>query len=190
MKMTQNDIEKILNANPLIPVATIHNLSQVDEYYEVLNKNGIKCIEITLRNDIAWDAVKLFKEKYGSNFNVGVGTIVSSDDILKCASLKVDFMVSPGFNDSMIQEFNSSGIPFLPGVSTPSEIIRGINLGWEFFKFFPANLFGGEKALKTYGGIFKNVKFCPTGGINESNYQDHLELDNVISVGGSWLLNK
>ena len=99
-------------------------------------------------------------------------------------------MVSPGLTNPMIQQFDVSEIPFLPGVSTPSEIIRGMDLGWKYFKFFPADLFGGAKALKTYGSIFKNSFFCPTGGINQDNYKDYLELDNVLSVGGSWLLNK
>jgi 2-dehydro-3-deoxyphosphogluconate aldolase/(4S)-4-hydroxy-2-oxoglutarate aldolase len=188
--MIQNNIEKILKENPLIPVATIDNLSQVDEFYTILTDQGINCIEITLRTDIAWEAIALFKEKYGDHFKVGVGTIVTPEDILKCVKLKVDFMVSPGLTSSMIQQFDFSGVPFLPGVSTPSEIIRGIDLGWEFFKFFPADLFGGAKALKTYGSIFKNVTFCPTGGINGDNYKDYLELGNVMSVGGSWLLNK
>lgn len=186
--MIQNNIEQILKKNPLIPVATISDLSHVDKFYDVLKGQGVSCIEITLRTEIAWEAIALFKEKYGSDFSVGVGTIVSSDDILKCIQNKVDFMVSPGLTASMIQQFDFSGIPFLPGVSTPSEIIRGIDLGWEFFKFFPADLFGGAKALKTYANIFKNASFCPTGGINQDNYKAYLELENVISVGGSWLL--
>ena len=188
--MMQNNIEKILKENPLIPVATIENLSDVDTIYKVLSNKGIKCIEITLRTPIAWEAVKLFKEKYGAEFKVGVGTIISPDDILRCVNLRVDFMVSPGLTASMIQQFDFSGIPFLPGVSTASEIIRGIDLGWEYFKFFPADLFGGTKALKSYAAIFKNVQFCPTGGVNNDNYEEYLELDNVLSVGGSWLLKK
>ena len=184
--MLQNNIEAILKANPLIPVVTIENLDQVDEVYEKLSSQGINCIEITLRTEIAWEAIALFKERH-PDFQVGVGTIISSEDILKCVKLKVDFMVSPGLTASMIQQFDFSGIPFLPGVSTPSEIIRGIDMGWRVFKFFPADLFGGAKALKVYGNIFKDVSFCPTGGINKENFQEYLELKNVIAVGGSWL---
>ena len=186
--MVQNNIEKILKNNPLIPVATITDLSQVDIFYEKLKAQGIHCIEITLRSDVAWEAIALFKERYGHEFDVGVGTIVSPDDILHCVKHQIDFMVSPGLTSSMIQQFDFSGIPFLPGASTPSEIIRGIDMGWSYFKFFPANLFGGSKALKTYSGIFKDVRFCPTGGINAENHQDYLALNNVLSVGGSWLL--
>ena len=188
--MIQNNIEAILKENSLIPVVTIESLDQVDNIYRSLSSQGIKCIEITLRTQISWEAISLFKEKYGSEFQIGVGTITSNEDILNCMKLKVDFMVSPGLTTSMIQQFETSGIPFLPGVATPSEIIRGINLGWRIFKFFPADLFGGAKALKVYGAIFKDVSFCPTGGINKENYQEFLDLKNVISVGGSWLLNQ
>jgi 2-dehydro-3-deoxyphosphogluconate aldolase/(4S)-4-hydroxy-2-oxoglutarate aldolase len=185
---TQFDIEKILLSNELIPVVTINTLEEVDSVYEQLKANGISCIEITLRTAVSWDAIKLFKERYGDQFKVGVGTIKSTSDIEKCQALKVDFLVSPGVSDSMIPVLNTCGIPFLPGVATPSEIIRGLEAGWKFFKFFPADLFGGIKALKTYGSVFGEAKFCPTGGINETNYRDFLALDNVLSVGGSWLV--
>jgi len=184
----QNNIEHVLKNNKLIPVVTIHTLTEVDSVYEQLKSNGISCIEITLRTPVSWDAIQLFKEKYGAHFSVGVGTIVSVNDIERCKALKVDFMVSPGVTDAMREALNSSGIAFLPGVATPSEIIRGLESGWRFFKFFPADLFGGIKALKTYGSVFSEAKFCPTGGINESNYNDFLALENVLSVGGSWLI--
>ena len=186
---TQNNIEHVLKENKLIPVVTIHALNEIDSIYEQLKLNGISCIEITLRTAVSWEAIKLFKEKYGDHFSVGVGTIVSVNDIERCKELKVDFMVSPGVTDSMREAFNSSGIAFLPGVATPSEIIQGLESGWRFFKFFPADLFGGLKALKTYGSVFSEAKFCPTGGINASNYEEFLALENVVSVGGSWLLN-
>jgi 2-dehydro-3-deoxyphosphogluconate aldolase/(4S)-4-hydroxy-2-oxoglutarate aldolase len=81
----------------------------------------------------------------------------------------------------------TSKIPFIPGASTPSEIMQALEYGCDTLKFFPANLFGGIKALKTYGNVFPQVKFCPTGGVNESTFEEYLDLDNVISVGGSWM---
>lgn len=185
---TQFNIEQLLAGNPLIPVVTIKDLSEVDAVYEQLKSHGISCIEITLRTDVSWEAIQLFKERYGDHFSVGVGTITSINDIEKCKALQVDFLVSPGVSDAMIPALSSCGIPFLPGVATPSEIIRGLEAGWKYFKFFPADLFGGIKALKTYGSVFSQAKFCPTGGINESNYQEFLALENVLSVGGSWLV--
>jgi 2-dehydro-3-deoxyphosphogluconate aldolase / (4S)-4-hydroxy-2-oxoglutarate aldolase len=187
---TQFNIEHLLNGNPLIPVVTINALSEVDTVYTQLKSSGISCIEITLRTAVSWEAIQLFKERYGDHFSVGVGTVVSVKDIERCKELQVDFLVSPGVSDTMIKALNTCGIPFLPGVATPSEIIRGLEAGWKVFKFFPADLFGGIKALKTYGSVFSEAKFCPTGGINESNYKDFLALENVLSVGGSWLLNE
>ena len=186
--MAQHNIESILAENRYIPVATIDAIEQVDTFYNALKTKGVSCIEITLRTPVSWEAIRLFKEKYGHEFSVGVGTIKSANDIQKCQAYGVDFMVSPGLTWSLFEAFEDSGIPYLPGVSTPSEIIQGLNWGLKYFKFFPADLFGGAKALKAYGGIFQEARFCPTGGINEANAPDFLALDNVVSVGGSWLL--
>jgi 2-dehydro-3-deoxyphosphogluconate aldolase/(4S)-4-hydroxy-2-oxoglutarate aldolase len=119
--------------------------------------------------------------------DIGVGTLVTNEQIEKAAELGVDFMVSPGISKALAPTFESCGIPFIPGVATPSEIITGLELGWDTFKFFPAHLFGGLDALKTYGQVFPQVKFCPTGGIKADTYEQYLSLSNVISVGGSWL---
>lgn len=184
----QNNIEEILKNNPLIPVVTVHDLNELDAIYTKLKAKDISCIEITLRTPESWEAIAVFKEKYGAEFNVGAGTIVSVSDIEKCMELKLDFMVSPGLTSKLSQHLIYSEIAFLPGISTPSEIIRGMEMGFAYFKFFPAQQFGGINALKTYAGLFKTVSFCPTGGINASNYRDFLALKNVISVGGSWLV--
>lgn len=184
----QNNIEEILIQNPIIPVVTIEKMEQIDIIYRQLKEKGIKCIEITLRTEFSWEAIAEFKMRFGNEFQVGVGTVISNEQILKCVEYKVDFIVSPGLTTALMQNLEHSGIPFIPGVATPSEIMRGMELGWKFFKFFPANLFGGIDALKTYGAVFKNVKFCPTGGINETNYKEYLSLKNVVSVGGSWIV--
>ena len=183
----QNNIEAVLKDNPLIPVVTIESEDQIQSTFDKLRSQGVNCIEITLRTDFAWNAIEIFKKQYSEGFQVGVGTITNVEQVQKCKELNVDFMVSPGLTNKLAQELDKSGIPFLPGVSTPSEIIQAMEYGWKFFKFFPANLFGGIDALKTYGSVFPEVKFCPTGGISESNHKDFLALKNVLSVGGSWL---
>jgi 2-dehydro-3-deoxyphosphogluconate aldolase/(4S)-4-hydroxy-2-oxoglutarate aldolase len=183
----QNNILTILEENPLIPVVTIHDLNDLEKIYVKLKSKNVRSIEITLRTPVSREAIKLFKAKYGDDFKVGVGTIVRAEDIQFCVDSQVDFMVTPGLVPAMVGPLEKSGIPFISGVSTQSEIIQGMEYGWTFFKFFPATIFGGVEALKTYSAIFPSVKFCPTGGINERNYKDYLALDNVISVGGSWL---
>lgn len=183
----QNNIAEILENNPLIPVVTIQNSADVDKLYLKLSEKGIKCIEITLRTDFAWEGIALFKKKYGHEFKVGVGTVISRTQIHKSIELDVDFIVSPGLTTSMIQLLEASKIPFIAGVSTPSEIMRAMEIGWKYLKFFPADIFGGVQSMKAFGAIFSEIKFCPTGGIDEANYKQYLELNNVISVGGSWL---
>jgi 2-dehydro-3-deoxyphosphogluconate aldolase/(4S)-4-hydroxy-2-oxoglutarate aldolase len=184
----QNNIEEILQANAIIPVVTIQNEGEIDVIYQTLSSKGIHCIEITLRTEYAFEAIAEFKKRYGSEFRVGVGTVIKSEQVEKCKALNVDFIVSPGLTADLAHELHESKIAFLPGAITPSEIIAGQELGVQFFKFFPANLFGGIETLKAYESVFKGVKFCPTGGINETNYQDFLKLENVVSVGGTWVL--
>lgn len=184
----QNNIEAILQANAIIPVVTIQNEGEIDSIYQMLSSKGIRCIEITLRTEYAFEAIAEYKKRYGSEFKVGVGTVISEGQVNKCIELNVDFIVSPGLTENLAKVLRASKIPFLPGAVTPSEIISGQELGVKYFKFFPANLFGGLETLKAYASVFKGVKFCPTGGVNESNYQDFLKLENVVSVGGTWVL--
>ena len=185
--MKQNNIREVLSHHPIIPVINFNDIDEVIPMIEKLKAKDIFCIEITLRTPIAFDAIRLAKEKFGTEFTVGMGTIVSKDQIAKAIELKVDFLVSPGLNSGLASHFEDSGIPFILGVATPSDIINGIQFGWDTFKFFPAHLFGGLNALKTYGQVFPQIKFCPTGGITEDSSQSYLALENVISIGGSWL---
>jgi 2-dehydro-3-deoxyphosphogluconate aldolase / (4S)-4-hydroxy-2-oxoglutarate aldolase len=186
--MIQNNIEQILRENPIIPVVTFNSVNEVDGVIEKLLSKNIKCIEVTLRTDAAVDSIAYIKQKYASKITVGMGTVTNIQHVKNAQELHVDFMVSPGISRTLTAAFERSYIPYIPGVSTPSEIIKAINQGFDVLKFFPANLFGGIEALKTYGQVFPNVKFCPTGGINESTYKSYLELNNVIAVGGSWMV--
>lgn len=185
--MKQHNIRAILEKHSIIPVVTFHEVSEVVPQLEKLESQGVSCIEITLRTPISFDAIAEAKRAFGQRMDIGVGTLVTNEQIEKAAELGVDFMVSPGISKALAPTFESCGIPFIPGVATPSEIITGLELGWDTFKFFPAHLFGGLDALKTYGQVFPQVKFCPTGGIKAETYEHYLKLHNVISVGGSWL---
>ena len=186
--MKQNNIRQTLEEHPVIPVVSFDKVADVEPTINLLIEKGIHCIEITLRNDCAFECIEKAIALKKEAFSVGIGTVVSKEQIEKATKLGVHFMVSPGINQGLADAFDSSGTPFIPGVSTPSEIILGMQLGWDTFKFFPANLFGGSKALKTYGNVFPSIKFCPTGGISEETHSSYLALKNVISVGGSWLV--
>lgn len=185
---TQNGIRKILEKHAVIPVVTFHQESEINPTIESLMAQNIHCAEITLRTDFALEAIRLAKERFGEKMSIGVGTVVHEKQVAQVSDLKVDFIVSPALNEQLISALQKTGIPFIPGAVTPSEILTGMQLGCDTFKFFPASLFGGVNAIKTYGTVFSQLKFCPTGGINETSYADYLALENVISVGGSWML--
>ena len=186
--MTQNNIRVILEKHKLIPVVTFNALDEVQPMIEKLLANNIHCIEITLRTPIAFDAIAETVSKFGDKIDVGIGTVINAQQIQKAIDLNVKFMVSPGLNAAIFDDLENSNIAFIPGVATPSEIMTGIAKGWDTFKFFPANLFGGKDAIKAYGQLFPNIKFCPTGGITKDSFQEYLDMKNVISVGGSWMV--
>lgn len=186
--MIQNGIEKILQQNPIIPVATIRDKNELEQILDKILKAKIQCIEVTLRTEFAFQALEIIKAKNLPNFNLGVGTITRADQIAKVQEIGVDFIVSPGLTPKLAQHLKQSGIAFIPGVSTVSDIMKGMEEDFRFFKFFPANLFGGIQAVKTYGQLFPQISFCPTGGISEETHQEFLNEPNIISVGGSWML--
>lgn len=187
--MNQNNIAEVLSQHPIIPVVTINNEAEIPAIVAALKANNISCIEITLRTAYALDAIAYFKAHYADEFTVGVGTVVLPAQVLAVAKLGVDFIVSPGINNDLGLVLEQSGIAFIPGVATPSDVLVGLQRGWDVFKFFPANLFGGLPALKAYGQVFPGVRFCPTGGITAATKDEYLALNNVISVGGSWMMN-
>lgn len=187
MMVRQFGIRDMLERHPVIPVVNIQSLDEVEPMVERLLAQNIHCIEITLRSDCALQAIEKTIRIKPEGFDVGVGTIVSPDQVMDCVSKKVDFMVSPGLSKGVAVAFEESGIPFLPGVMTPSDIISGMGKGWDTFKLFPFNVAGGMTALKSYSGVFPGVRFCPTGGVKASNYKEILAMEHVISVGGSWI---
>jgi 2-dehydro-3-deoxyphosphogluconate aldolase/(4S)-4-hydroxy-2-oxoglutarate aldolase len=186
--MIQNGIQTILKNNSVIPVATINNSGDLDNQISKIHSAGIKCIEVTLRTDFSLEALKILKSQNIPDFSVGVGTVIHPNQIDKVKDIGVDFIVSPGLTTKLAQHLKQSGIAFIPGVSTVSDIMKGLEEEFTFFKFFPANLFGGINAIKTYGQLFPHVTFCPTGGISEQTFKEYLEEPNIISVGGSWML--
>lgn len=188
MEITQNNIRSILSQHSIIPVVTINNMNEIAPKINSILDNNIKCIEVALRTKFAFQAIEFIKKNYADKICVGVGTVINIEQIHRAAKIGVDFIVSPGISKELSAELIKSKIPFILGVATPSDIILGLALGLRFFKFFPANLFGGIPTLKTYKNVFPHVIFCPTGGINKDSYLEYLELDNVLSVGGSWMM--
>jgi 2-dehydro-3-deoxyphosphogluconate aldolase/(4S)-4-hydroxy-2-oxoglutarate aldolase len=188
--MMQNGILDLLNGHQVVPVVTITDLANVDAVVTDLLEKNISIIEVTLRTDVSLEAIKQIKTTYGDRLTVGAGTVISAEQIDQLKEIGADFMVSPGYTTSLGIHLRESGIAFLPGACTPSEIITCYEDGCRVLKFFPAEQFGGRGALSTYSQVFPKVQFCPTGGITEGTYPSYLELPNVICVGGSWMVKK
>lgn len=183
----QNNVEAVLSRHQLIPVVSFDDLEEVEPCVERLLEQGVHCIEITLRTEVAMAAIERAIALAPDSFDVGAGTVVTAAQVGRLKAAGVDFMVSPGCSPSLLDRMQTSGIPYLPGVMTPSEIIQAMEQNCYFLKLFPFNLAGGTKALKAYKNVFSQVRFCPTGGISKDTYKEVLAFENVMAVGGSWL---
>jgi 2-dehydro-3-deoxyphosphogluconate aldolase / (4S)-4-hydroxy-2-oxoglutarate aldolase len=177
---------KILNENPVVPVVAIENASDALPLCETLVANGINIIEITLRTNAAVEAMKSVIDS-DLEICVGAGTVCTPEQFKMVENLGVDFVVSPGTTDELIEYALNSTTSYLPGVMTSSEILKLRNSGFKFLKLFPATVAGGIKALQAYGSVYRDVQFCPTGGINRGNFIYYLNLKNVCAVGGTWI---
>ncbi len=181
-----NPVRALLKQAPIVPVIVINNLDHAVPLANAMLEGGLPVLEITLRTPQGIKAVaKIKKEVPGAI--VGTGTVVTADDIKATADAGGDFIVSPGATDNFYQAAIDSGVPFLPGVASVSDMMRGIEHGLDTFKFFPAEAAGGTKMLKSFAGPFADICFCPTGGIGPKNIAEYLALDTVLSVGGSWV---
>ncbi|CCQ12267.1 4-Hydroxy-2-oxoglutarate aldolase [Pseudoalteromonas luteoviolacea B = ATCC 29581] len=183
------NIEAILSSAPVVPVVVIDNLEDAAPLAKALYAGGLRALEITLRTPVAAEAVKLMKQAVPEAY-VGTGTVVDKATFQASIDASADFMVSPGVTDELIELAKSTDIPFLPGAATPSEAMRLAAHGFRFLKFFPAEAAGGAAMLKSIGGPLPQITFCPTGGITLESAPKYLALNNVICVGGTWMLDK
>ncbi|TGG93421.1 bifunctional 4-hydroxy-2-oxoglutarate aldolase/2-dehydro-3-deoxy-phosphogluconate aldolase [Natronospirillum operosum] len=182
-------VKQILeSASPVLPVIAIDNLEDAVPLAKALKAGGLTVLEVTLRTDVAFDAIKAMQGVEG--ITVGAGTVKNVRQLKDLEELGVDFAVSPGSTHELLEAGIESSIPFLPAVSTVSEMIKGLDTGYDCFKFFPASAFGGISALKAFYGPLPELQFCPTGGVSADNFKDYLALPNVICVGGSWVVPK
>ena len=179
-------IDEIMRRAPVIPVLVLDGTLDPAALAEILVEAGLPVIEVTLRTPIALDAIKVMTKVPGAI--VGAGTVLNAGQLAVAAEAGARFIVSPGLTSPLAAEAASRGVPFLPGVATAGDIMRGLDLGLDRFKFFPAVSSGGIPALKALTGPFGNIRFCPTGGITEETASEWLALDAVLCVGGSWLV--
>lgn len=177
----------ILTAGPVVPVIVIDELHQAVPLARALIAGGVRVLEVTLRTSCAVDAIRAIAQEVPEAI-VGAGTVTNPEQLKAVTAAGAQFAISPGLTDALLQAAVDGPIPLIPGISTVSELMTGMNYGLDSFKFFPAEANGGVSALKAIAGPFSHIRFCPTGGISLSNYRDYLALSSVLCVGGSWLV--
>lgn len=179
-------IQEIMSRAPVIPVLQVDRVDQAVPLARALTEGGLAVLEVTLRTPAALDAVSAMVASVPEAI-VGLGTVTRGEEFDRARDAGARFVVSPGVTPSLLDAAVRTGMPFLPGAVTASEILLSLEAGRQYLKFFPAQSSGGVAALKALYGPFPDVVFCPTGGIRPENYLDYLSLPNVLCVGGSWL---
>ena len=179
-------IDEIMAAAPVIPVLVLDGSIDPIALAETLVEAGLPVIEVTLRTPSALDAVRVMAAVPGAI--VGAGTVLDATQLSQAVDAGARFIVSPGLTEPLALAARDAAIPFLPGIATAGDIMRGRDLGLDRFKFFPAEAAGGLSALSALAGPFGTMRFCPTGGIREHSARDWLAHPAVRCVGGSWIV--
>ncbi len=185
----QDRIIEVLQISPIIPVVVIEDIKDAVPLAQSLVEGGIHIIEVTLRSSCALEAIELIAKNV-PKMCVGAGTILNPAQLEQAQNRGAEFLISPGLTIKLLEYAKKKDMPLIPGVSSSSEVMQALELGYNALKFFPAEYCGGVKLLNAFNGPFKEVKFCPTGGISADNMHSYLNLENVLCVGGSWLTPK
>jgi len=177
----------LFSAGPVVPVIVITKIEQALPLAKALLDGGISVMEVTLRTDCGLQAIRDIAKAYPESL-IGAGTVINTQQLDEVAAAGAKFAISPGATEALLAAGQQSTISFIPGVTSPSELMAAQAHGYDHFKFFPAEANGGVKALKALGAPFQGIKICPTGGISLSNAPDYLALDIVDCIGGSWIV--
>ncbi|MFD3499147.1 bifunctional 4-hydroxy-2-oxoglutarate aldolase/2-dehydro-3-deoxy-phosphogluconate aldolase [Streptomyces sp. NPDC058678] len=177
----------LLDLSPVVPVVVIEDASDAVPLARALVAGGLPAIEVTLRTPVALDAIRAIAGEV-TGAVVGAGTVLTPAQVSRSVAAGARFLVSPGWTDVLLEAMRASGVPFLPGVSTTSEVVALLERGVREMKFFPAQAAGGTAYLRSLAGPLPQARFCPTGGIGIESAPEYLSLPNVGCVGGSWML--
>lgn len=172
-----------------IPVVVIKELSETDKILTALKNAGINCAEITFRTACAAEAIEYACKNY-PEMSIGAGTVINAEQCNAALKAGAQFIVSPGLSVAVANICNENNIPYYPGCVTPTEIMQALELGITTVKFFPANIYGGLKALKALSAPFPQVKFIPTGGVDRNNIDEFLAFDKIAAIGGSFFVKE
>lgn len=180
-------LDALLARAPVLPVLVIDYLDDAVPLARTLVASGLPVLEVTLRTDAALAAIRRIAAEV-TDAVVGAGTVLDAAAFAAVADARAAFAIAPGASDALYDAADASPLPFLPGVATASELMRGLERGHRRFKFFPAEASGGVAALRGFAGPFPQVRFCPTGGIDARSAPAYLAQRNVVTVGGSWMV--
>ncbi|UNS96798.1 bifunctional 4-hydroxy-2-oxoglutarate aldolase/2-dehydro-3-deoxy-phosphogluconate aldolase [Streptomyces tubbatahanensis] len=185
--MSSPATSSVLDLAPVIPVVVLDDVEDAVPLARALVAGGLPAIEVTLRTPAAPAAIRAIAEAVPEAV-VGAGTVLGPDNVREAVEAGARFLVSPGWTDTLLEAMRASGVPFLPGVSTTSEVVALLERGVREMKFFPAEAAGGTAYLKSLASPLPQARFCPTGGVSAANAGSYLALPNVACVGGTWML--
>ena len=172
-----------------IPVVVIKELEEIDKILAALKSDGIYCAEITFRTTCAEQAIE-YAVKNHTDMEIGAGTVINVEQCKRAINAGATFIVSPGLSVEVANFCKEKNIPYYPGCVTPTEIIQALELGINIVKFFPANIYGGLKAMKALSAPFPQVMFIPTGGVDKTNMAEFEAFDKVYAIGGSFFVTE
>ncbi len=178
-----------MDKSKLIPVVVINEIEETRKILTALRDYGILYAEITFRTACAADAIALAVKEF-PDMHIGAGTVINEEQCAIAIGLGAKFIVSPGLSEEVAKVCKDNNIPYYPGCVTPTEIIKALSLGLNILKFFPADVYGGLKAMKALAAPFPQIRFIPTGGVNMTNLDEYLAYDKVFAVGGSFLVKE
>lgn len=186
--MKSEDVWEALGCERLIAVLTLSSVSQVEPLMDALARGGINAVELTLRTDIALDAMKKMRG-IGGDILLGAGTVLTPDQVLQARDAGADFAVAPGCNPRVLKAAQEAGLPFGPGITTASEIEAALEFDCRTLKFFPAEPSGGIPYLSSMSAPYRhlNLRFIPLGGIHQDNLSAYARSPLVCAIGGSWI---
>ena len=182
------DIMKKIEQLGVVPVVVLDDVKDALPLARAMQAGGVPCAEVTLRTAAGLASIEKMREM--DDMLVGAGTVITLDQCKDALSAGAKFIVSPGTNVKVVEHCLANNVPVLPGCVTPTEIMAMMELGIDTFKFFPANVYGGLKAMKALSAPFGGIKFIPTGGVNGENLAEYLSAKFIRAVGGSWLCAK
>jgi 2-dehydro-3-deoxyphosphogluconate aldolase / (4S)-4-hydroxy-2-oxoglutarate aldolase len=180
-------LENTLQACRVLPVVTAGDVESTVQLARALQRGGMRAIEITLRTPAALEAISAVKAEV-PDILVAAGTVNTPEDVARVVDAGIALALSPGATDVLLQAAAEAPLDFVPGVATASDVMRAQTHGFNICKLFPATTLGGAAMLKSLGGPFPDVRFCPTGGLTRENFHQFLALPNVICCGGSWMV--